>query len=89
VKLAVLGAIVLLAVGWIAPVGQSLTGGIPMADVWPSLVSAFGAGLSRLVVLDLAFGAAAGVMGWGVASALHWAGTAKLTRVQASVASTT
>jgi hypothetical protein len=69
-KLAVLGAVVLLAVGWIAPLGQSLTGGVPLAYVWPSLVSAFGAGLSRLVVLDLTFGAVAGVMAWALASTL-------------------
>jgi hypothetical protein len=89
VKLAVLGAIVLLAVGWIAPVGQSLTGGVPMADVWPSLVSAFGAGLSRLIVLDLAFGAAAGLMGWSLATALNRTGSVQLTRARARLASTT
>jgi hypothetical protein len=69
--LAVLGAVVLLAVGWIAPLGRSLTGGVPMAEIWPSLVSVAGGGLSRLVVLDLAFGAVAGLMGWGLASALR------------------
>jgi hypothetical protein len=79
-KLALLGAIVLLAVGWIAPVGQSLAGGVPMADVWPSLVSAFGAGLSRLVVLDLAFGAGAGVIAWCVATALRRASGAGVAR---------
>ncbi|HEY5198535.1 MAG TPA: hypothetical protein VIJ51_16050 [Solirubrobacteraceae bacterium] len=86
VKLAVLGAIVLLAVGWIAPLGRSLTGGIPMAELWPSLVSVAGAGLSRLVVLDLAFGAVAGAMGWGLASALRRASDPALGRAQVEVA---
>ena len=88
VKLAMLGAIVLLAVGWIAPVGQSLAGGIPMADVWPSLVSAFGAGLSRLVVLDLAFGAAAGVIAWSLATAVSRAGGLSFARARARALST-
>jgi hypothetical protein len=69
--LVVLGAIVLLAVGWIAPLGRSLTGGIPMAELWPSVVSVAGAGLSRIVVLDLLFGAIAGGMGWSLAAALR------------------
>jgi hypothetical protein len=78
IKLAVLGAIVLLAVGWIAPLGQSLTGGVPLAYLWPSMVSAFGAGLSRLVVLDLTFGAVAGVLAWALATALTHASTLAL-----------
>jgi hypothetical protein len=80
VKLAVLGAIVLLAVGWIAPLGHSLTGGVPLAYLWPSMVSAFGAGLSRLVVLDLTFGAVAGVLAWTLAAALRRASTLALIR---------
>lgn len=83
-KLALLGAIVLLAVGWIAPLGRSLTGGVPLAYLWPSLVSAFGAGLSRLVVLDLVFGAAAGVMAWTVATAAVRARVPRVARVAAS-----
>jgi hypothetical protein len=73
-KLALLGAIVLLAVGWIAPLGRSLTGGIPIAELWPSLVSVAGGGLSRIVVLDLTFGAIAGVLAFALATAL---GTAR------------
>jgi hypothetical protein len=84
--LAVLGGVVLLAVGWIAPLGQSLTGGVPVADLWPSLVSAFGAGLSRLVVLDLTFGAVAGVMAWSLATVLRWAGSPGLARSRPAVA---
>jgi hypothetical protein len=84
-----LGAIVLLAVGWIAPLGQSLTGGIPIAEIWPSLVSAFGAGLSRLVTLDLAFGAVAGVMAWGLAGALRRASEPVLTRGRLAAPSVT
>jgi hypothetical protein len=87
-KLALLGAIVLLAVGWIAPLGRSLTGGIPMAELWPSLVSVAGAGLSRLVVLDLAFGAVAGAMGWGLACALRRAADPAAGRVGTKLAST-
>ena len=51
-RLSAMGAIVLLAVGWIAPLGQSLTGGVPLAELWPSLVAVAGVGLSRLVALD-------------------------------------
>ena len=91
-KLALLGAVVLLAVGWIAPLGQSLAGGVPLAYVWPSLVSAFGAGLSRLVVLDLTFGAVAGVMAWGLANALvstvRRAGATALSRPRVGVTTT-
>jgi hypothetical protein len=67
--LSLLGAAVLLAVGWIAPLGRSLTGGIPLAELWPSVVSVAGAGLSRIVALDLAFGAVAGLLAWGLAAA--------------------
>jgi hypothetical protein len=70
VTLSLLGATVLLAVGWIAPLGRSLTGGIPLAELWPSVVSVMGAGLSRIVVLDLAFGAGAGLLAWALAAAL-------------------
>lgn len=69
VSMAVFGALVLLAVGWIAPLGRSMTGGIPMTEVWPSLVSMFGASLSRLFLLDLAFGASAGLMSYGLVRA--------------------
>ena len=69
VTLGLLGAAVLLAVGWIAPLGRSLTGGIPLAELWPSVVSVAGAGLSRIVVLDLAFGAVAGLLAWALAAA--------------------
>ncbi len=55
--------------GWIAPLGRSLTGGIPLAELWPSVVSVAGAGLSRIVVLDLVFGAAAGLLAWALAAA--------------------
>jgi hypothetical protein len=67
VSMTVLGALVLLSVGWIAPLGRSMTGGIPMTEIWPSFVSLFGAGLSRLFVLDLAFGASAGLVSFGLA----------------------
>ncbi len=70
VTLSLLGAAVLLAVGWIAPLGRSLTGGIPLAELWPSVVSVAGTGLSRIVVLDLAFGAAAGLLAWCLAAAV-------------------
>jgi hypothetical protein len=86
-KLALLGAIVLLAVGWIAPLGRSLSGGVPLAYLWPSMVSAFGAGLSRLVVLDLTFGAVSGVLGWALATASRRASTLALARPQVGVAS--
>jgi hypothetical protein len=69
--LGALGGIVLLAVGWIAPLGKSLTGGVPLADLWPSVVSVAGVGLSRLVTLDLVFGAAAGAMAWGLATVVN------------------
>ena len=70
VYMALLGATVLLAVGWIAPLGRSMTGGIPMTEIWPSVVSFAGAGLSRLFVLDIVFGATAGLMSFGLARAL-------------------
>jgi hypothetical protein len=70
IKLALLGAIVLLTVGWIAPLGQSLGAGVPLAYLWPSVVQVAGGGVSRLVVLDLVFGASAGVLGWMLAVAL-------------------
>ncbi len=70
VYMALLGATVLLAVGWIAPLGRSMTGGIPMTEIWPSVVSVAGAGLSRLFVLDIVFGATAGLMSFGLARAL-------------------
>ncbi len=69
VTLGLLGSAVLLAVGWIAPLGRSLTGGIPLAELWPSVVSVAGAGLSRIIVLDLAFGAVAGLLAWVLARA--------------------
>jgi hypothetical protein len=71
IKLGLLGAIVLLTVGWIAPLGQSLGAGVPLAYLWPSLVQVAGGGVSRLVVLDLVFGASAGVLGWMLAVALR------------------
>ena len=69
-RLSLMGAIVLLSVGWIAPLGQSLTGGIPLAELWPSIVSVAGVGLSRLVALDLLFGAVAGLTAFGLAVAV-------------------
>jgi hypothetical protein len=84
VKLPVLGAIVLLAVGWIAPLGQSMSGGVPMAELWPSVVAIAGTGLSRLVVLDLCFGALAGAMAWAVAFAIGRASAADGMRVAKS-----
>ena len=69
VSMATFGALVLLSVGWIAPLGRSMTGGIPMTEVWPSLVTVFGAGLSRLFVLDVVFGTCAGLMSFALARA--------------------
>lgn len=83
-KLAILGALVLLAVGWIAPLGKSIGGGVPLAYLWPSVVAIFGAGLNRLVVLDLVFGASAGVLGWSLCMALKSAMTNGVTGLGAT-----
>lgn len=69
-RLMALGAGVEVAVGWIAPLGQSLVGGVGLGTVWRS-AQAVGAGaFLRLFALDAAFGAGAGLLCWGLTVAV-------------------
>jgi hypothetical protein len=65
-RLMALGAAVELSVGWIAPLGQSLFGGVGMTTIWQSLQTVGGAALVRLFSLDILFGAGAGLLGWSL-----------------------
>ena len=71
-RLAILGAGLLMLVGWITPISNSFVGGATPRDIWVSLTSIHAAGWLRLLGFDAAFGAGAGAIGYGLAWAVAW-----------------
>lgn len=69
-RLLAFGAGVELAVGWIAPLGQSVFAGVGPTEIWQSLQSVGWTAALRLFALDAAFGAGAGLIGWTLVYAL-------------------
>src|SRR2546423_14609 len=70
-SLAGLGALLLVLVGWITPISNSFVGGVPLTGIWVSMASVGASGWSHLLSSDLAFGAGAGVIGFGLAWVLN------------------
>jgi hypothetical protein len=68
--LAGVGAVGLLVVGWIAPIGQGFSGGAGIGDLWYSLQVLGAHAWIRLLGFDVLFGAGAGL----IAAAVVWAG---------------
>lgn len=66
------GAAILALVGWITPVSNSFVGGATPRAVWLSLSQIPAQSWGRLLAFDLAFGAAAGLIGLAVAMAVAW-----------------
>lgn len=71
IGLAGLGALLLMLVGWITPISNSFVGGVPLNGIWVSIASVGASGWIRLLSFDLAFGAGAGVIGYGAAWVLN------------------
>jgi hypothetical protein len=84
--LAALGALLLMLVGWITPISNSFVGGVPLNGIWVSIASVGASGWVRLLSFDLAFGAGAGVIGYGIAWVLNqqWRDLAKHVGLRAS-----
>src|SRR2546422_1210051 len=70
-SLAGLGALLLLLVGWITPISNSFVEGVPLNGIWVSITGVGGSGWIHLLTSDLAFGAGAGVIGFGLAWVLN------------------
>ena len=70
-KLAGLGALLLVLVGWITPVSNAFVGGVPLHGIWVSISAIGAAGWIRLVKFDLLFGAGAGLIAYGLAWVLN------------------
>ena len=67
VRMAALGAAILLSVGWITPLGKSFFGGGADAHtVWLSITDVAPSAWIRLVAFDTAFGAGAGLIAYGL-----------------------
>jgi hypothetical protein len=66
-RMAALGAALLLSVGWITPLGKSFFGGgADVHTVWLSITDVQPSAWVRLVAFDSAFGAGAGLIAYGL-----------------------